>query len=179
MEWFTNIWAWIVAHKDGIVTFVTSSSFIGFVTTILMLIRQRKAIKANTATGKELNEALAENKEFIDTVKTLQADSEQNGNKLSDVTDMLDTVIKKVGAVVEVLDVVYNHSVKDEATRKNINAILTNAKYAESISRAAIRKENEELLQKLAEFKDAAEKNVEKVNKIVTAEEKPPTVLRG
>lgn len=180
MEFFSNLWAWIVANKDAIVTFVTSSSFIGFVTTIIMLVRQVKAVKANTGSTKELKVSLAENKQVIAEMTALKTSVDEIKSEIDNLADTANTLLTKENAVLEVLNVVYNHSIKDEKTRTTVNALLTNAKFAETEARAAILKEVEDLRAQLAQGQAVAEKSVAKVKKIVNvANEQPAVVLRG
>lgn len=180
MEFFSNLWAWIVAYKDAIVTFVTSSSFIGFVTTIIMLVRQWKAVKANTGSTKELKVSLAENKRLMAEMDAIKTEMEEIKNESNNIMDAASTLLTKQNATLEVLNVVYNHSIKDEKTRTTVNALLTNAKFAETEARAAILKEVEDLRAQLAQGQAVAEKSVAKVKKIVNvANEQPAVVLRG
>lgn len=180
MEFFSNLWAWIVANKDAIVTFVTSSSFIGFVTTIIMLIKQGKAVKANTGSTKELKVSLAENKRLMAEMDAIKTEMEEIKNESNNIMDAVSTLLTKQNATLEVLNVVYNHSIKDEKTRTTVNALLTNAKFAETEARAAILKEVEGLRAQLAQGQAVAEKSVAKVKKIVNvANEQPAVVLRG
>ena len=178
MEWITNIWAWIVAHKDGIVTFVTSSSFIGFVTTILMLIKQGRSVKANTGTSKELTVALKDNKELAEKVETLKSANETLGNKVADMTDALDKMLTKVNAQLEVQSIAYNAQLKDDKVRTAVNNVLTNAKYAETATRAALITKIEELESGAAKVQEQISETAKEVKKTLTAEDKP-TVMRG
>lgn len=179
MEWFTNIWAWIVAHKDAIVVFFTSSSFVSLVAAIIGLIRQHKAIKANTATGTELTAALDKARQLTATVEKLKSENAILNNKVTDLGDSADRTLEKVNAMLEVQSIVYGYSIKDEKTRIAVANILTNAKYNETATRAALIAKIEEMEQSAASMQDEIGKTARSVKKTLTAEEKPEVLIRG
>lgn len=186
VEFFQNIFNWFVENKDEIVLFFTSSNFVAFISAIVLFIRQIKANKAGTAVNKELNQSLSgvatvgadivTLKETNDNTNTEVKKLENDLDKFNaDITDTLDTVMAKLNAVIEVQSIVYS-TLKDETIRQNVNGILTDAKYAETATRAALESEIEELKQKvntkMEAVKEVVEVAAEKVHKVVSTKNK-------
>lgn len=186
VEFFQNIFNWFVENKEEIVLFFTSSNFVAFISAIVLFIRQIKANKAGTAVNKELNQSLlgvATVGADIVTLKETNDNTNTEVKKLendldrfnADITDTLDTVMAKLNAVIEVQSIVYS-TLKDETIRQNVNGILTDAKYAETATRAALESEIEELKQKvntkMEAVKEVVEVAAEKVHKVVSTKNK-------
>ena len=176
MEWFSNMWSWVVAHKDAIVTFVTSSSFLGFVTTIIMLIKQNKSVKANTNSSKELTTVLNENNAMRCEIQNIKNENAIMKNMLSDCIDTLDKVLTKQNATLEVQSLVYQ-SLRDEETRVAVQNVLTNAKYADTATRAMLIKEIDELKKKAEDEKTQIVESANKIKKTLASEKKASEVI--
>lgn len=170
MEWFNSIIEWFVIHKDEIVTFVTSSSFVGFVSTIIMLIKQHKSIKANTNSTDKLNgtvEVITDLTNKVDTslkenvIAQEAISNEQTSLKkeLDDVRSDLTNLLSKINAILDVQQVVYS-TLKDEQIRTTVNNLLINAKFAETEQRA-------QLKEKLAQLEELIKSHSKQVDKQV------------
>ena len=168
MEWFNSIREWFVIHKDEIVTFVTSSSFVGFVTTIIMLVKQAKGIKANTAATDNLNGTVTAITDLTNTVdgslkenlsaqQEIKVEQNQLKSELGELKSDLSNLLAKVNAMLDVQQVVYS-TLKDEQIRKTVNDLLINAKFAETEQRAQLK----EKLAQLEELIKAHSKEVDK-----------------
>ena len=186
VEFFKSILNWFVSNKDEIVLFFTSSNFVAFLTTIVMLVKQLKTNKSNNDTNKDLknslDNAVSVTKDVIcirdsvsatnDQLLTVQNDFESFKNE---TYEMLDSIVQKMNAVLEVQSIVYS-TIKDETIRKNVSGILMDAKYAETSVRASLEAEVESLRNKLSEkievIKDVVENVVEdtavKVKKVTS-----------
>lgn len=186
VEFFQNIFNWFVENKDEIVLFFTSSNFVAFISAIVLFIRQIKANKAGTAVNKELNQSLSGVATVGADIVTLKETNDNTNTEVkklendldrfnADITDTLDTVMAKLNAVIEVQSIVYS-TLKDETIRQNVNGILTDAKYAEIATRAALESEIEELKQKvntkMEAVKEVVEVAAEKVHKVVSTKNK-------
>lgn len=188
VEFFQNIFNWFVENKDEIVLFFTSSNFVAFISAIVLFIRQIKANKAGTAVNKELNQSLSGVATVGADIVTLKETNDNTNTEVkklendldrfnADITDTLDTMMAKLNAVIEVQSIVYS-TLKDETIRQNVNSILTDAKYAETATRAALESEIEELKQKvntkMEAVKEVVEVAAEKVHKVVSTKNKTP-----
>lgn len=180
VEFFQNIWNWFVSNKDEIVLFFTSSNFVAFMTTIVMLVKQLKANKSNNETNKGLKTSLENAVSIASDVVSIRDNSSTTNDKLATVQndvenfkketyDALDVIVQKMNAVLEVQSVVYS-TIKDEAIRKNVSGILMDAKYAETATRASLEAEVESLRKKVNErievIKDVVEDAAVKVKKV-------------
>ncbi len=176
MEWLANMWSWVVAHKDAIVTFVTSSSFIGFITTIIMLVKQSKTVKSSTVSSNELTVVMRENNAMNKQIDEIKTENEIMKNMLSDVIDALDKLTTKQNATLEVQSLVYQ-SLRDEGARVAVQNILTNAKYADTATRASLIKEIEILKAKAEEEKTQIVETANKIKKTLASEKKKSDIL--
>lgn len=179
-EFFQNIWNWFVLNKDEIVLFFTSSNFIAFMTTIVVLVKQLKANKSNNETNKGLKTSLDDAVSIAADVVSIRDNSSAANDQLVTVQndlesfkkeayDTLDVIVQKMNAVLEVQSIVYS-TIKDETIRKNVNGILMDAKYAETSTRASLEAEVESLRKKVNEkievIKDVVEDAAVKVKKV-------------
>lgn len=179
MEWLANMWSWVVTHKDAIVTFVTSSSFIGFITTIIMLVKQSKTVKLSTVSSNELTVVMRENNAMRKQIDEIKSENEVVKNMLSDAIDALDKLTTKQNATLEVQSLVYQ-SLRDEGARVAVQNILTNAKYADTATRASLIKEIENLKAKAEEEKTQIVETANKIKKTLASEKKKSDiVIRG
>lgn len=180
VEFFQNIWNWFVLNKDEIVLFFTSSNFVAFMTTIVMLVKQLKSNKANNETNKGLKSSLDNAVSIASDVVSIRDNSAATNDQLLTVQtdfeefkketyDALDVIVQKMNAVLEVQSLVYS-TIKDETIRKNVNGILMDAKYAETATRASLEAEVETLRKKVNEkievIKDVVEDTAVKVRKV-------------
>ena len=180
VEFFQNIWNWFVLNKDEIVLFFTSSNFIAFVTTIVMLVKQLRASKNNNETNESLKASLDNAMSIAADVVSIRDNSSATNDQLVTVQndlesfkkeayDSLDVLVQKMNAVLEVQSIVYS-TIKDETIRKNISGILMDAKYTEAATRASLEAEVESLRKKVNEkievIKDVVEDAAVKVKKV-------------
>lgn len=180
VEFFQNIWNWFVLNKDEIVLFFTSSNFVAFMTTIVMLVKQLKANKSNNETNKGLKTSLDNAVSIAADVVSIRDNSSATNDQLVTVQndlesfkketyDALDVIVQKMNAVLEVQSIVYS-TIKDETIRKNVSGILMDAKYTETATRASLEAEVESLRKKVNEkievIKDVVEDAAVKVKKV-------------
>lgn len=180
VEFFQNIWNWFVLNKDEIVLFFTSSNFVAFMTTIVMLVKQLKANKSNNETNKGLKTSLDNAVSIAADVVSIRDNSSAANDQLVTVQndfesfkketyDALDVIVQKMNAVLEVQSIVYS-TIKDETIRKNVSGILMDAKYTETATRASLEAEVESLRKKVNEkievIKDVVEDAAVKVKKV-------------
>jgi cell division protein FtsB len=184
MEWLENIWNWIVGNKDAIFTVVSSAEFASIIALVVSLIRGKKNTAENTAISKELSKAVTEQKETNKTLKTeMEEMKKENAELKAEIkrsAENTEATLTKVTAVVNALSVVYNNSIKNPETRETVDNILTNAKFAETKTRADLIKAMDELSAKAEKQAEEAKKLAEKTKETITnTGAKSTTVLRG
>lgn len=185
-EFFMSIVNWFTINKDGIIAFLSSSNFIGFITAIVLLVRQIRASKDNTKATGILTESMKLNNELGGTVtetqigvKEVLLENQALKQKLLEQTknleDFKDAIFTKINAMMDVQSIVYA-TIKDEKTRVNVMNLLTNAKFAENKTRAELEAEVESLRDALAtkveDVKKLADEAVENIKKTVSTETK-------
>ena len=69
VEFFRNIGTWLIEHKDGIVVFFTSSNFIAFISTIILIVKQIAATKASITEVSTANQTLTKTNVLAENVK--------------------------------------------------------------------------------------------------------------
>lgn len=184
MEFFENIWNWVVSNKDSIFAVVSSAEFVAVAGLVVSLIKGKKKTTENTMASKELTKAIAEQKE---TNKTLKVEMEEMKKENAELNaeikrsaENTEATLTKVTAVVNALSVVYNNSIKNPETRETVDNILTNAKFAETKTRADLIKAMDELSKKAEQQAEEAKKLAEKTKESITnTGAKSTTVLRG
>lgn len=195
IEFFQNIGQWVMIHKDEIVVFLTSSQFIALTANIVSWIKTNKKTKENTTSTNALTVALGKNDtlntrseeikndttEIIALQKTLSDFCSSMDNKMVSTMGLL---AEKLNAMLEVQSIVYS-TIKDEKVRSTVNSILTNAKYAETATRAELQRQVEELramvASKTSELNAVVNKTVQDVVAVVAGdkpEEESDTVER-
>ena len=163
MEWLENIWKWIVENKDTIFTVISSAEFIGIIGLVVSLIKGKKHTTENTTASKELTKAVAEQKETNKTLKTeiegLKAENAELKAEVNRSAENTEATLTKVTAIVNALSVVYNNSIKNPETRETVDNILTNAKFAETKTRADLIRVMDELSKKAEKQAEASIKS--------------------
>lgn len=183
MEFFTNIWNWFVANKDSIFAVVSSAEFVAVVGLVVGLIKGKKTTNENTIASKELTKAVGEQKETNKLLKNeialLKEENALLKKSIEASTDNTEATLTKVTAVVNALSVVYNNSIKNPETRETVDNILTNAKFAETKTRADLIKAMDELSKKAEKQAEEAKILAEKTKESITNTGAKSTVLRG
>ena len=167
---FNNIMNWIYVNKDTILMVVTSSQFIGIVSTIIALLKEHKAnvnsTNANNTLRNELsntNDALKTVSTELETVKSglesFRSFKDEVSKMLIDNDEKSNSLLTKLDAVLEVQSVAYS-TIKDTTQRTAISNILINAKYAETAQRAKLKEQLQTIEKKLKDKTMEMEKQV-------------------
>lgn len=178
VEFFRNIGTWLVEHKDGIVVFFTSSNFIAFISTIILIVKQIAATKASITEVSTANETLtktnvlAENvKDVSDTAKSTEVEVQNLKDNVTEMETKLNKTLsfleQKLDAIIDVQSIVYS-TIRDESVRQNVANILTSAKFFGDSTKAEMQQEiarlKEAIEATVAVANDAVNKNKEKLN---------------
>ena len=160
MEFFYNIGTGLMENKDQIIMFLTSSSFVSLVVALIGLWKTGKVTKANTNSTDALKSALDSNSKVVDNSDVAVSNTEEIKTFLQKLSERLDGIESKVdnklalnneklNAIIEVQSIVYS-TIKDERVRNTVNNLLLNAKYAETATRAELKRQVEELKKEVA-----------------------------
>lgn len=178
VEFFRNIGTWLIEHKDGIVVFFTSSNFIAFISTIILIVKQIAATKASITEVSTANETLtktnvlAENvKDVSDTAKLTETEVQNLKDNVTEMENKLNKALsfleQKLDAIIDVQSIVYS-TIRDESVRQSVANILTNAKFFGDSTKAEMQQEiarlKEAIEATVAVANDAVNKNKEKLN---------------
>ena len=178
VEFFRNIGTWLVEHKDGIVVFFTSSNFIAFISTIVLIVKQIAATKASITEVSTANQTLtktnvlAENvKDVSDTAKLTETEVQNLKDNVVEMENKLNKALsfleQKLDAIIDVQSIVYS-TIRDETVRQNVANILTSAKFFGDSTKAEMQQEitrlKEAIEATVAVANDAVNKNKEKLN---------------
>jgi septal ring factor EnvC (AmiA/AmiB activator) len=166
-----SIWQWFVNNKDAIVAFFISGQAVSFVAAIVMLIKNLKGTKANTASAKVLTESLNSNNEMKESVtklgenfESLKLENDTLRNELKETEDKLlkvnNETINKLNSIIEVQSIVYS-TIRDDNVRQTVNTILNNARYSEENFKESLEKQIEE-------FRNTYNSELQKVNELMT-----------
>ena len=183
MEFFSNIWNWFIENKDSIFAIVSSAEFVAVAGLIINLIKSKKSTVENTAVSKEFTKAVAEQKETNKTLtKAIEALKAENAGLKAEINrsaENTEATLTKTTAIVNALSVVYNSSIKNPETRETVDNILTNAKFAETTTRADLIKTMDELAAKAKKQAEEAAELAEKTKETIKNTGDKTTVLRG
>lgn len=161
IEWIKtfgiNIWQGFVENKDTITAFFMSGQAVSFVAALVMLFKNLRGTKDNTASSLKLNATLDNTNQMSESVKTLDA----NFLLLKNENDSLRTELKetenkiqqsnkelanKLNAIIEVQAIVYS-TIRDDGVRQTVNTILNNARYSEKNFKESLESQIDELKQ--------------------------------
>ena len=181
VEFIKNVGQWFAEHKDIIVTTLTSTQFIGFVTTIIMFIKQKYKIAENTAQSKSLENVIKENKSLTDKVTNLENTLSEQNKILADFKDYVvkntktnneDVAVmnEKLNSIIDASSVAWS-TIRDEEVRKNVGNILTTAKYREAGKLKDVQDKvvnlQKELLETTQKLQEQIQNNAKKVEEVV------------
>lgn len=171
-----SIWQWFIDNKDAITAFFISGQALSFVAALVMLIKNLKGTKANTASTEKLDKTLEGTNEVHDSVVSL----DENFKLLKEENDGLRKELKetetritvsneelkeKLNAIIEVQAIVYS-TIRDDSVRQTVNKVLNNARYSEKNFKESLETQIEELKQSYSSELQAID---EKMGKSVDA----------
>ena len=177
MEWINNILLWLKENINGIVAFLSSGTVIGCITNIIMILRQGKNISNTLKSTDTLNTSLYENKKVLISVDSNTKSVNELKESVENSSTVNQNLLYKIGefdikltAVLEVMNIVYS-TIKDDTIRNTVSNIITNAKYAETSTRANLEKQLTEMRNKLEEgtknLLEHVEEEMDKADKII------------
>ena len=192
MEFFNNIWNWILLNKDAILAFLTSSTFVAMVTAVITIIKSIRANNRNTVSMDSIRETISNNnaigaeisesKSLIESQKLeIEEIKQQNLDLTNELHKFEDSVVSKLNSMLDLYSVVYS-TLKDETVREAANSILMKAKYNTDLSREQLEKDIEELKSKLSEklsdIQNAVSETVDNVKDSVSGTVIPENKLK-
>ena len=184
IEWFENIWEWIIANRDNIVTFITSTDFAATVAAVFALFKWNKSTKRNTLSIDDVNGTMKKQQSIEGDVLDTKTEVHDVNSKVdvvreeildclsktelieSRLNQLTDELMTKLNAMLEVQNIVYA-TIKDDAIRNAVNSVIVSAKHSDANSKIKLQEEldklRDELKTKNAELDAAVSKVVEKV----------------
>lgn len=150
-----NIWQWCVDNKEAIIAFFMSGQFVSLIAAIVMLVRNIKQVKNNTASTQALDKTLVNTNvtydkiiELDENVKLLTAENIGLREKLAETENNITNTNKllsdKLNAIIEVQSIVYS-TIRDDSVRQTVTTILNNARYSEKNFKEQLEMQIEEL----------------------------------
>lgn len=182
---FTNIWGWILEHKEEISTFFMSGQFVSLVTAIVMLIKNAKQIRSNTSSTEALNSTLTNTNTMSGQIASLEKsvtslEKENAGlrDELEKTKNAITTdnklIANKLNAILEVQSIVYS-TIRDESVRQTVNTLLNNARYSDKNFKEQLQTEIEaiktEFESKMNDMSKAVNETINNVSKSMNAVE--------
>ena len=177
IEFFQNIWNWIVFNKEGILTFFTSSNFVAICVTIFTIVKQTRANNRNTESlnavknglnsTSDINNNVSEIKEISNTTNdTVNEIVNKENNIERSLNEFIETTNAKINAMLEVQSLVYS-TIKDDTIRNSVNSIIIDAKHCEANAKSKLQAEIDELKSKLTDNANKiAEEVAETIDKV-------------
>lgn len=167
IEFFQSIWAWLVANKDNIIGFFTSTDFIATMGSLIAIRKMYKSYNKNTLSLNSINNSIStttainENVSFVmNTIDEICKHTSDVTIKLNEletkVSEFMKSTTNKINAMLEVQTLVYS-TVKDDDIRKTVSSILTTAKFEETSTKAQLLAEIDELKSKLLKLTQTEE----------------------
>lgn len=172
MEFFQNVWTWIVQNKDAILMTITSTNFISFITSIVLLVKTLKSTKDNTKSTNILNGNIKTIEDFSNKVNEIEIKVTNTENslkdfeiKLNECIELQNLSISKLNLMLEAQTQVWS-TIKDDNIRNSVNTILTSAKYKETSTIIDMKNKLEELKTDLAEKTEALSRYIKNAKSI-------------
>ena len=201
IEWFQNVWQWLVDNWPSILLFFTSQQAISLVVAVVSLWRQAKAIKAADQSTKQLNGSVdvfnsatklyQENLEaftnkFIGELNTVVSGLNAIGDAAKNALIVSEQNKQKTDAIIDALQIAYS-TIKDDTVRKAVSDVLVNAKLSDNRERTELLETIAGLKQQVESYSKAMAESVEAATKVVEEKITPesvqtevkPIVLRG
>ena len=170
MEFLQNIGTWFVMNKDAILMTLTSTQFISLVTAIVLLIKQSSSTKTLNSNIENVSGLTSKIEDIETKVNSTVSTLEEQNKVLTELVELQNLTITKMNLQLEAQLQVWA-TIKDDNIRKNVNTILTFAKYSESSTIAELKNKiddlQEKLVNKTAELTSDVENSVQDVKKIV------------
>lgn len=182
---FTNLWGWVLEHKDEISTFFMSGQFVSLITAVVMLVKNAKQIRSNTSSTNALNTTLVNTNTMSGQITSLEEsvtklEKENAGlrEELADTKDSISTenklIANKLNAILEVQSIVYS-TIRDESVRQTVNTLLNNARYSDKNFKEQLQSEIEaiktEFESKMSDMSKAVNDTINNVSKSMNAVE--------
>lgn len=182
IEFFNNIWSWIISNKDVIITFFTSGSFIATLTSVIAVIKSIKSNNKNTLSINAINNTIENNnaisgnvietKEAVENqAKEIEALKEQNELLNNKIEHFETDIVTKLNYMFDLYTVIYS-TLRDDTVREAANSILMKAKYNSDMTKEQLEKQVEELeakmSEKIADIQNAVNETVNDVKTAVT-----------
>lgn len=148
VEFFQNLFNWFIIKKDEIVVCFTSINLASFVTAIVLFVKQIKSTDSNTSVLNTLSGLLADTTKLSSNISDVLSTTQTLSTKVDELDERMtlsfDLLQRKIDAMLDVQAIVYS-SIKDDASRKRVQSLITSAKLAETLTKTELHLQIEEL----------------------------------
>jgi L-rhamnose isomerase len=148
MEFFQNIWLWLVQNKDAIIMAITSVDLISLITAVVLLVKAVRSSKDNTASAKSLNQTINAIKDVPTKIASIEEVQKKQTEMLEELIELENLLMDKINLLFEAQLAVWS-TIKDDAIRTNVTNILTSAKHNNTSTIVNLKNEIVELKDKL------------------------------
>ncbi len=148
MEFFQNIWLWLVQNKDAIIMAITSVDLISLITAVVLLVKAVRSSKDNTASAKSLNQTINAIKDVPTKIASIEEVQTKQTEMLEELIELENLLMDKINLLFEAQLAVWS-TIKDDAIRTNVTNILTSAKHNNTSTIVNLKNEIVELKDKL------------------------------
>jgi len=179
IAFFQQVWAWLNSHAAVIAGVLTPANLVLVGTNLWQILRQKKAISANTNSGRELKASLAEIKALREDMNEIKFAMTAQNEAIAEIKDEQAQSNIKLNCVLEVQGQAYSVSMPNTKTLDVINGIISEGKYAEAHSRKAIVDEVAELREQMEKLTSATKESEKKVKRIAGMAEKKEEAVSG
>lgn len=189
MTWLTNIKDFFVNNSTAILAFLTPANIAAMITAIVMVIKNKRSVKDNTAATKELANS-TDKLETVSVAMTTNSDTLEYYRKdiaelsavctnlrlkfdtlVTDVGDKFDLIDNKLCAILDVQSLVYN-TIQNDDLRVNVQNAIATAKLATDNTRSKLQTHIEELKQQISDVTEHVAEVVsaktDAINKVVS-----------
>ncbi len=179
IAFFQQVWAWLSSHAAVIAGVLTPANLVLVITNLWQILRQKKAITANTSNGKELKESLVQVKALREEMSEIKSLMAAQNEAITEIKDEQAQSNIKLNCVLDVQGQAYSVSMPNTKTLDVINGIIAEGKYAEAHSRKAIVDEVAELREQMEKLTSATKESEKKVKRIAGMTEKKEEAVSG
>lgn len=197
IEWIKiltlNVWQYFVDNKDAITAFFMSGQALSFVAALIMLVKNLKGMKANTASTEKLDRTLINTNNMSQSINSLdgnfillkqendylRAELAETEKKLRDENF---EIKNKLNAIIEVQSIVYS-TIRDDSVRQTVNTILNNARYSEKNFKESLETQINELKEnyssELKAMNDKVSSSMDKLAEQLSAVENAKNAMKN
>ena len=173
---------WLNQNWSSIVAFVSSANFVALIVTIWKVVVMLKENRSLKATSEALKENLAN---IQNTKDSIDSNTESNSLALQKISELETELVannRRIGAILDVMGIVYMRS-KDEDVRTAVSTVINTIQYRDNMTVENLKLQVATLKEQLETFKNATEEVLDKsadvLNEATEQIEQDKIAMRG